>query len=100
MPDVQIGATTVTVERFTLAKATRVMTLLQKLQQEVPEITKQWAEFNRDYRENYGTRMTRIQAIHTFGIAVSEEEWERAGQVFTVPGSPNQAEVFFHMAPL
>lgn len=100
MPDVKIGETTVTIERFTLAKATRVMTLLQKLQQEVPEISRHWAEFNRDYAESYPTKLTRIQAIYRFGVEVSDDEWERAGQTFTIPGSPNQTEVFIAMAPL
>lgn len=100
MPTVELNGQTVEIQRFTLAKATRVMTLLQKLQQEVPEVTKAWAEFRRDYAEEYPTRIRRLEAIYRFGVEVSDEEWERAGQVFEVPGVPNQAEVFFQMAPL
>jgi hypothetical protein len=100
MTEVEISGRKVTVERFTLAKATRVMTLLQKLQQEVPEVSKSWAEFNRDYAENYPTRLSRIQAIAQFGLDIPDDEWERADQTFPVPGKPNSYEVFFHMAPL
>lgn len=104
MPDVTIGGTTVTIERFTLAKATRVMTLLQKIQQEVPEISRVWATFRNDYRRDYQTTTTlsRIEAVARWNVDVPEEEWERAGQTFTmtVPAEPNQAEVFFQMAPL
>lgn len=100
MPDVEVNGQTITLERFTLAKATRVMTLLQKLQQEVPEVSKRWAEFRREYADAYPVRISRIQAIHNYGVAVSDEEWERAGQVFEIPGAPGQAEVFFEMAPL
>jgi len=100
MPDVEINGRKITLERFSVVKATRVMTLLQKLQQEVPGISREWATFNREYAEAYPTRLTRIQAIYRFGVDVSDDEWERAGQTFTIPGVPNQAEVFFHMAPL
>jgi len=104
MPDVEVNGHTITIERFRLTKATRVMTLLQKLQQEVPAVTEAWATFRNDYRTRYQTTTTlsRIEAIARWDVSIPEEEWERAGQQFTmtVPAEPNQAEVFFQMAPL
>lgn len=100
MPDVQISGRTVTIERFEVVKGTRVATLLNKLQQEVPEVSRSWAEFQREYAEKYPTNLTRIQAIAQFGLDIPDDEWERAGQMFPVPGKPNSYEVFFHMAPL
>lgn len=103
MAAVEINGRTVTIERFTLAKAMRVITLLQLMQRAAPEITKAWATFRLDYAKDYGQTIDRINAIAQFGeplARITDEEWERAGQKFTVPGSPSQAEVFFAMAPV
>ena len=103
MPDVQISGQTVTVERFTLAKAMRVITLLQLIQKQVPEVTKEWAVFRKQYADEYGTEIDRIDAKARFGAAlddISDDEWERAGQKLRIPGSPSTAEVFFQMAPV
>lgn len=105
MPDVEVNGKTVTIEGFRLTKATRVMTLLQKLQQEVPEVSRAWATFRNDYRQSYQTTTTlsRIEAVGRWGVTdIPEEEWERAGQQFTMtlPAEPNVYEVFFQMAPL
>jgi hypothetical protein len=103
MPDVQISGKTVTVERFTLAKAMRVITLLQLLKKQVPEVTKEWAIFRKNYAEEYATDIDRIDAKARFGPAlddISDDEWERAEQKLKIPGTPSQAEVFFQMAPV
>jgi hypothetical protein len=103
MPDVQISGQTVTIERFTLAKAMRVITLLQLIQKQVPDVTKEWAVYRKQYADEYGTEIDRIDAKARFGAAlegISDEEWERAGQKLRIPGSPSTAEVFFQMAPV
>jgi hypothetical protein len=103
MPEVEINGRIVTVERFTLAKAMRVITLLQLLQKKVPEISCAWGEFRKDYAESYATEVPRINAMAQFGPAlehITEADWDRADQTFRVPGSPSQPEVFFAMAPL
>jgi hypothetical protein len=101
--EVVIGGKTVTVERFTLAKAMRVITLLQLIQKQMPEITKEWASFRRTYAEDYGVELDRINAMAQFGDQlehIKDEQWERAGQKFKVPGTPSTPELFFAMAPL
>src|SRR4051812_39846810 len=93
----------VNIERFTLAKAMRVITLLKLLQQQVPEISKHWAEFRRDYGKDYAVKISRMDAVLRFGDGlsnVSDAEWERSGHELTVPGMPSQTEIFFEMAPL
>jgi hypothetical protein len=101
MPDVEINGRQVTVERFTVSKGMRVMTLLGLIQKEVPEISRSWADFRRQYAEDYPTRVPRLTAIGRFGLTeIPDEEWERAGQVFLLPGQPNSYETFFHLAPL
>jgi hypothetical protein len=103
MSEVTIGGKTVTVERFTLAKAMRVITLLGLIQKQMPEITREWATFRRDYAEDYGVEMDRINAMARYGDAlehISDEQWERVGQKFKVPGTPSNPELFFAMAPL
>lgn len=103
MADVEISGKTVTVERFTLAKAMRVITLLQLIQKQVPEVTKEWAIFRKQYADEYSTEIDRIDAKARFGAAledISDEEWERAGQKLKIPGAPSTAEVFFQMAPV
>jgi hypothetical protein len=103
MPDVEINGHTVTIERFRLAKATRVMTLLQLLQKQVPEVSKSWATFRTEYARDYPRVIDRMNALAMYGPQldhISEDEWARTNQTFTVPGTPNAYEVFFHMAPL
>jgi hypothetical protein len=103
MPAVTINGREVTVERFTLAKASRVITLLQLLQKQVPEIAKSWATFQKEYAQEYATEMDRMQAMVHFGPALehlTDEDWERAWQKLRVPGSPSAPEVFFQLAPL
>jgi hypothetical protein len=102
MPDVQISGKTVTVERFTLAKAMRVITLLQLIQKQVPDVTKEWAIYRKQYADEYATEIDRIDAKARFGGAlddITDDEWERAGQKLKIPGTPSTAEVFFQMAP-
>jgi hypothetical protein len=101
MPDVTINGRKVTIEKFRLSKATRVITLLRILRQQVPEISRELNEFQREYAAEYATKLPRLDAIARFGLGhVSEEEWERAGHEFTVPGKPAPWELFFHMGPL
>ena len=103
MPEVKISGKTVTIERFKLDKAMRVITLLRLMQQAAPEITKEWATFRKSYAEDYGRDLPRMNALAMYGDAlagISDEQWERAGQKFTVPGTPSQPEVFFAMAPV
>ena len=124
MPSVQIGGRTVTIERFTLAKAMRVITLLGLIQKQVPEVTREWARFRNEYAAEYAVELDRAQALVEFPDRVvygagdepvlhdgqvvvapsplrsmSEEDWERVGHHFRVPSSPSAAELFFHMAP-
>lgn len=101
MPDVQVNGQTITIEKFRLSKATRVITLLRKLRQQVPEISRELNEFRRDYASEYAQEIPRLDAVARFGLThISEEEWERAGHKFTVPGQPASWELFFHMGPL
>lgn len=103
MPDVAIGGKTVSVERFTLAKAMRVITLLGLIQKQVPEVTKEWAAFRKNYGEEYAIELSRSQALVRFGEQLdrlTEADWERDGQAFRIPGSPSGPELFFAMAPM
>jgi hypothetical protein len=103
MPEVTIGGGTITVERFTLSKAMRVITLLNLLRKEVPEISREWATYRRNYAQDYAVELDRINALARFGSSldhVPDSEWERAGQKLKVPASPSQTEIFFELAPL
>lgn len=103
MTEVTIGGGTVVIERFTLAKAMRVITLLNLLRKQVPEISKEWAEYRRNYAQDYAVELDRINALARFGSNldhIPDSEWERAGQKLKVPASPSQAEIFFELAPL
>lgn len=103
MPDVEINGTTVTIERFRLDKAMRVITLLKLLQQQAPEVSKAWAAFRKEYAEEYATDLDRNHALAMFPRlrdSLTEEDWERAGQKHRIPGAPNTYEVFFEMAPV
>lgn len=100
---VTVSGREITIERFTLAKASRVITLLQLLQKQVPEVSKAWAEYRKAYAKDYEVELSRMQAMAQFGPAlehITEADWEREGQLFRVPGRPSPQEVFFELAPL
>jgi len=103
MPDVTINGKTIVLERFTLSKATRVITLLKLIHNQMPEITKQWATYRRMYADEYAREIPRLNAVAQFGEAlehIPESEWERAGQKLMVPAQPSMAETFFELAPV
>lgn len=103
MSTVTVNGTEITVQRFTLAKASRIITLLQILKKEVPEVSKAVGDFQRTYAKDYAQDLTRIQALARYGPRlehITDAEWERAGQIFQIPGEPSTAEMFFELAPL
>src|SRR4051812_42672193 len=103
MPEVELHGKTVNIQRFTLSKAMRVITLLQLIQKQVPEVSKHWAEYRRNYAQEYSIVLERNEAVIRFpGLneLLNEKDWERAGQQHRVPGAPSQTEIFFEMAPL
>lgn len=102
MPNVTVNGRDIEIQRFPLAKASRIITLLQKIQQTAPGVTAHYARFTTEYANSYPKKMTRMQAVAMFGPMehISEDLWERDGQTFTVPGSPSPYEVFFEMAPM
>lgn len=124
MSEVEIGGRTVTIQRPTVSKAARIITLLGVIQKQVPEATKAWAQFRRDYAVEYAQVLDRAQALVRYPArpvfdaddnpalhdgqvvmvpsplaSISEEAWERMNQQFRMPAEPSQAELFFHMAP-
>jgi len=101
MPDITINDRTVTIERFTGSKASRIFTLLKVIHQKMPDITKQMAEFRARYRNDYAIELDRINAIAQIPSLehLPEEEWERAGHKIRIPQEPSTAEMFLEIAP-
>jgi hypothetical protein len=125
MADIEIGGRKVTVERFTLAKAMRVITLLGVIQKSVPEISKAMVEFKRDYQETNVIELDRVQAKMRYGPTpvlsddgealyrdgelvtlpspidrMTETDWERAGHVLKLRQSPSPTEMVLAVFPL
>ena len=125
MSEVQIGGKTVTLQRFTLAKAMRVITLLSVIQKAVPELNKAMAEFRREYGENNVIALDRVQAKMRYGPQpvlgedgeamfkdgvlvtipspidrMTEEDWQRADQTLKLRQAPNTAELAAAIFPL
>lgn len=84
MPKVEISGRTVTIERFKLDKAMRVITLLQLMQKQAPEVSKVWAEFRKSYGEDYARDVDRMNALALYGPQLEGlrghdlEEWRAA----------------------
>lgn len=96
MTEVQIGEQKVTVERFTLAKAMRVITLLSLIQKSVPEINTAMAQFKRDYATENVVELDRVQAKMRYGpqpvvdedgdpIMRKDPDGKPTGDVLTIP---------------
>lgn len=126
MSAITVNGQQVTVERFTLTKGMRVITLLQLIQRMVPDITKEIARFRREYAEDNVVELDRVQAKMRYGptpivndagdvektadgnvltIAspidrMSEQDWERSGQVLKLRQQPSNEELMLAMFPL
>lgn len=124
---VNIGGRDIAVQRFTLAKAMRVLTLLSLIQKSIPQITKAISEFRHDYESENVVELDRVQAKMQYGprpilgedgeVAVhketgeplfapspvdrmTEQDWERAGQSLKIRKSPSPTELMMAMFPL
>jgi hypothetical protein len=82
MPDVEINGRKVTIEKFRLSKATRVITLLRILRQQVPEISRELNQFQREYAAEYATKLPRLDAIARFGLRYVKDDdiWTRVDE--------------------
>lgn len=125
MGTVKVHDREITIERFTLAKAMRVITLLGVVEKTIPEITKLAADYRREYRENNVVEMDRAQARMEFGPRpvldesgtvslredgsvvtlpsplddLTEQDWERSGHKLRFPESPSSNEVLLAVFP-
>lgn len=126
MSSVTVNGQEITIERFTLTKGMRVITLLQLIQKMVPQISKEIAEFKREYSATNVIELDRVQAKMRYGptpivnedgdvqldnaggvmtIAspidrMSEEDWERSGHVLRLRQAPSNEELMLAMFPL
>lgn len=116
---VKVGGRDVTIGRFSMAKAMRVMTLVSKINKEIPALMKTAAEFKRGYREDNALMIDRVEAWHRFGDPqpvydddgnpvvvdgkvvtvpsyierMTEKDWEAAGGYLRLRQSPSTEEV-------
>jgi hypothetical protein len=108
LPTVNVGGRQCEVQRFTLTKALRAITLLNVIQGLVPDGAQQLGEFIAEYRRTHVEELDRVQAKLQFGGEIpvidegkpvlkadgtlltipapieqlTEKDWERAGHVF------------------
>lgn len=125
MPTVQIHNRQVEIQRFTLRKAMRVITLLGIIEKQIPEFTRLAAEYRREYRAANVLEMDRAQARLEYGErpvvdengnvvfredgsvatlpslldSMSEQDWERSGQKLRFHQSPSGNEVLLAVFP-
>lgn len=126
MSAIKVGGQDITIERFTLTKGMRVITLLQLIQKLVPQISREIAEFKREYSQTNIIELDRVQAKMRYGptpvvneagdvqldehggvltIAspidrMSEEDWERSGQTLKLRQAPSNEELMLAIFPL
>jgi hypothetical protein len=126
MAPIEVNGSQITVERFTLTKGMRVITLLQLIQRMVPDITKEIAAFRREYAADNIIELDRVQAKMRYGPTpilndagdvektpdggvltipspidrMSEADWERSGQTLKLRQSPSNEEIMLAMFPM
>lgn len=123
---VQIGGRDIAVQRFTLAKAMRVLTLLSIIQKSIPQISKEIAAFRREYEEENVLVLDRVQAKVEFRPkpilaangdvatnpqtgeallsqspidAMTDADWQSAGNSLRIRKSPSPTELMMAMFP-
>lgn len=125
MSTVEIAGRTIQIQRFTLVKAMRVMTLLSLIQKSVPEITREMAEFRREYAAGNVLELDRVQAKMRYGPRpvlgedgeplmqdgeiltmpspidrMTEADWDKSGQVLKLRQEPSTEELLAAVFPL
>lgn len=125
MSTVKFGDRDVVIERFTVAKGMRVITLLGLIQKSVPEINKAMAEFKRQYAEDNVVELDRVEAKFKYGPRpvigedgepmfhdgklvtmpspidrMTEQDWERAGQTLKERQEPSPVEMIMAVFPI
>lgn len=125
MGTVKVHDREVTIERFTMQKAMRVITLLGIVEKSIPEITKLAADYRREYREQNVIELDRAQARMEYGPrpvldeegavamredgsvvtmpspldSLTDDDWERSGHKLRFNQSPSTAEVMLAVFP-
>lgn len=132
MAPIKVHDREITLERFTLVKAMRVITLLGVIQKQIPEINRLMSEFKREYRQNNVIELDRVQAKMQYGPRplldeegdpimvrddkgeetnevltipspidrMTEEDWQRSGQVLRLRQSPSTTEMLMAIFPV
>jgi hypothetical protein len=125
MTAIKVGGRDITVERFCFAKAMRVITLLKKLQQSAPEISKAASDFRREYMAGNIVELDRVQAKMRFGPQpifddenkpmfhegelltmaspvdrMTEQDWERSDQTLKIRQEPSTPEMVAAVFPV
>lgn len=125
MSTVRIGDRDIALERFTLTKAMRVITLLKLIQQSTKEIAKTAAEFRREYATDNVQELDRVEAKMRYGPRpilgsdgelmfkdgvlvteqspvdrMTEDDWERAGQKLRIRQEPTPQEMMWAVFPV
>lgn len=67
MATVSIGGKTVTVEEFNGRKSTTAITLLRYISKRMPNLSKEWGDFVREYEATHSVELDRVQAQQRFG---------------------------------
>jgi hypothetical protein len=124
MTKVTLNDREVTLERFTLQKAMRVITMLGLIQKAVPDATKMVGGYRREYAEANAVELDRVQAKMRFGRQpildaddqpifhegelltlpspldrFTEQDWEKAGNVLRMRPQPSGNEVMIAVFP-
>jgi hypothetical protein len=124
MSTVTIGGREVVLERFQVAKAMRVITLLGLIQKQVPELNRDMATFRRQYAADNVVELNRVQAKMRFGPQpvlddkgepifhdgnlltlpspidrMTEQDWQRAGEILKLPQEPSLQEMIMAVFP-
>jgi hypothetical protein len=101
---VTIGGENLKVEEFTGRKGVWALKLLQQILNAVPKIQAQLAEFLRTYGEEHAIELSRSEAKKLFGSSLdhlTEDDWEKSGQVLrrrAMPSVPEQIAAVFPLA--
>jgi hypothetical protein len=127
MSAIEVHDRQITVERFTVTKGLRILTLLQLIQKMVPQISNEIADFKREYAASNVIELDRVQAKMRYGPTpiidehgdvvrdsatgevltvaspidrMTEADWERSGQILRLRQSPSNEEMLLAVFPL
>jgi hypothetical protein len=100
---IMLGGSERLVPRLSGHKVFTALAILREVSREMPKITQEWSNFEREYRKQNSVVLDRTQALMQFPdrlAHMTDADWEASGNKLTVGVSPSQEQTVAAVFPV